>query len=81
MKEIGLDPIDADDSVFMDVKEGTIVALYVDDVLITGRNKAAIQRIKDSLNAKFNISDLGLYSYYLGITIKRNRTNRLLRLG
>ena len=81
IKELGLKPIDADDSVFMDKKEGTIVALYVDDVLITGRNKAAIQQIKTALNAKFHMSDLGLCTYYLGMTVKRDRTNGTLRLG
>ena len=42
MKELGLVPIESDKSVFMDAKEGIIVALYVDDVLITGPNKADI---------------------------------------
>lgn len=81
MKELGLHPIEADESVFMDAKEGTIVALYVDDVLITGRNKSAIKRIKDGLNAKFHMSDLGPCAYYLGMTIKRDRRAGIIRLG
>lgn len=81
MKELGLHPIEADESVFMDAKEGTIVALYVDDVLITGRNKSAIRRIKDGLNAKFHMSDLGPCAYYLGMTIKRDRRAGIIRLG
>ncbi len=81
MKELGLVPIESDESVFMDAKEGTIVALYVDDVLITGPNKAGIQRVKKALNSKFHMSDLGPCAYYLGMTVKRDRAAGTLRLG
>ena len=81
MKELGLYPIELDNSVFMNAKEGIIVALYVDDVLITGRSKAAIQRVKDGLNAKFHMSDLGPCAYYLGMTVKRDRRSGVIRLG
>ena len=81
MKELGLVPIESDDSVFMDAKEGTIVALYVDDVLITGPSKAGIQRIKEALKAKFHMSDLGPIAYYLGMTVKRDRAAGIIRLG
>ena len=81
MKALGLEPIDADFSVFMDPKTGTIVALYVDDVVITGPSRSDIQRIKNALNAEFKMSDLGRICYYLGMTVVRDRANRILRLG
>ena len=81
MHEIGLVPIDTDFSVFIDPKSGTIVARYMDDILITGPSRADIQRIKDTLHAKFKMSDLGPCSYYLGMTVTRDRSNRTLRLG
>ena len=81
MKELGLHPIESDESVFMDPKTGTIVALYVDDVLITGPNKAGIKRVKKGLNAKFHMSDLGPCAYYLGMTVKRDRQAGTIRLG
>lgn len=36
LKELGLEPIDADSSVLTDTASGVIIALYVDDVLVTG---------------------------------------------
>ena len=39
MKDQGLVLIDADYSVFRDPRTGTIVALYMDDVLVTGPNR------------------------------------------
>ena len=42
MKKLGLFLIDADYSVFIDSRTNIIVALYVDDVLITKPNRADI---------------------------------------
>ena len=66
---------------FTDNRTGTIMALYVDDALITSPNRADIQRVKDTLNARFRMTDLGPYAYYLGITITRDRVKRTIRLG
>lgn len=52
----------------------------MDDVLITDPSRPNIQRIKDTLNAKFKISDLDPCSYYLNMTVTRDRANRTLRL-
>ena len=66
---------------FIDSQIDIIIALYVDDVLITNSNRTDIQRIKDTLNVKFYITDLELYAYYLEITVIRDRINRTIRLG
>ena len=81
IKTIGFEPLDADSSVFIDTPSGTIVALYVDDLLITGPNKQDIQRVKDALNSHFHMTDLGPCCYWLGMSITRNRQQRVLRLG
>jgi len=47
----------------------TIVAVYVDGILITGSNAAAIQLLKTNLHAAFGIKDLGLLHYFLGFEI------------
>ena len=79
LAELGFKPIAADYSVFSD---GTnIVAIYVDDILLTGPDKKGIQRIKDKLHERFEMTDLGECRYYLGMTVTRDRANRILRLG
>ena len=65
---------------FIDSQIDIIIALYVDNVLITNSNRVDIQRIKDTLNVKFYVIDLRFYAYYLEITIIRDRTNRTIRL-
>nr|GEV51137.1 retrovirus-related Pol polyprotein from transposon TNT 1-94 [Tanacetum cinerariifolium] len=48
--------------------------VYVDEKLIKGDNKYLIQNIKQHLNDKFSIKDLGPLHYYLGIEFLRNAT-------
>ena len=81
MSTQGFKPIHADYCVFLHHKTGTIVAVYVDDVLVTGPSKQGIQDLKAALNKEFRMSDLGPVSYYLGIAITRDRQNRTIRLS
>ena len=53
----------------------------MDDLLITRPNKQDIQRVKDTLNSHFHMTNLGLCCYWLGMSITRNRQQRVLRLG
>ena len=79
LKELGFEPIAADYSVFGNGT--TIIAIYVDDILLAGPDKQEIQRIKDKLYERFEMTDLGECRYYLGMTVTRDRANRILRLG
>ena len=79
LKELGFEPIAADYSVFSN--GSTIIAIYVDDILLAGPNKEEIQGIKGKLHERFEITDLGACSYYLGMIVTRDRANRILRLG
>jgi hypothetical protein len=47
-----------------------IITVYVDDILIIGKNKAVIDLFKKSLSVYFKIKDLGETVDYLGIEIK-----------
>ena len=44
--------------------------MYVDDLLIIGSNKIYIERFKRSLKFEFEMTDLGVLSYFLGIEFK-----------
>lgn len=43
--------------------------MYVDDVILTGSDSAAIQSLKDYLHQEFSIKDLGQLSVFLGIEV------------
>jgi Reverse transcriptase (RNA-dependent DNA polymerase) len=46
-----------------------IVLVYVDDIIITGNNMEEIKKVKAQLRKKFDIKDLGILKYFLGIEI------------
>jgi hypothetical protein len=58
-----------------------IVTVYVDDILIIGKNRAIINLFKKSLSAYFKIKDLGEAVDYLGIEIKQNVLNGTIILS
>ena len=57
------------------------LALYVDDILIMGNDVNLLKSVKDYLNSKFSMKDLGEVAYVLGIKIYRDRSRRLLALS
>lgn len=58
-------------SVYRKVVNGEllVVAVYVDDLFVTGTNKRNIVEFKENMSSKFENSDLGTLSYYLGIEV------------
>ena len=47
------------------------VVLYVDDLIFTGNDKALIGEFKEAMKNKFEMTDLGLLKYFLGIEVKK----------
>jgi hypothetical protein len=79
LSTLGFTPLDADSSVFC--RDGTILAIYVDDLLIAGASKSDITALKDKLKERFKMSDLGACHFYLGMEVIRDRPRRTLRLS
>jgi len=50
-------------------KDMVLILLYVDDLLITGNNDEIIQECISKLKATFEMIDLGLLHYYLGMQV------------
>jgi hypothetical protein len=46
-----------------------IVGVYVDDLIISGGDAAAVTKFKTQMKNTFRMSDLGLLSYYLGLEV------------
>ena len=58
-----------------------ILLLYVDDMLIIGRNSSRIDRLKNQLSKAFAMKDLGPAKQILGIRIHRERDAKKLYLS
>ena len=46
-----------------------IVAIYVDDLFVTGNTLKVISEFKKEMSSKFEMTDLGKLTYYLGIEV------------
>jgi hypothetical protein len=79
LRGLGFEPINADLGIF--VRSYMYIAVYVDDLLIVGPSIAEIKRIKRGLRNRFQMTDLGPCSYYLGMSVQRDRQNRILYLS
>jgi hypothetical protein len=79
LRNLGFEPISADLGIF--VRSNMYIAVYVDDLLIVGPSVAEIKKIKRSLRNRFQMTDLGPCSYYLGMSVQRDRQNRILYLS
>jgi hypothetical protein len=50
----------------------TILAVYVDDIIITGDDEEETMKLKESLRKEFEVKDLGRLKYFLGIEIAKS---------
>jgi len=48
-----------------------IVSLYVDDLIYTGNNLEMMKEFKEDMMKTFEMTDLGLMNYFLGIEVKQ----------
>jgi len=60
-------------------KNGTILALYVDDMLIAGA-LGQVKLVWDKLKSKFEIVDLGTVSHFLGMGVSMDTNGHTLSL-
>jgi Reverse transcriptase (RNA-dependent DNA polymerase) len=54
--------VQKDDILFM--------ALYVDDLIFTRNNRDMIEKFKLEMTKEFEMTDLGLISYFLGLEVR-----------
>ena len=69
--ELGFKKCSKEPSVYQKTVKGDIlvVAVYVDDLFVTGTNIKLIGEFKERMSTKFDMSDLGKLTYYLGIEV------------
>ncbi|GKA18919.1 ribonuclease H-like domain-containing protein [Tanacetum coccineum] len=76
----GFSPSRCDSSLFI-YTQGSQVAyllIYVDDIILTASSLVLLQQIVDSLHKEFDMTDLGAFNYFLGISVVRHPTGLFL---
>ena len=81
MKSLGFTQSSADPCIYVrDSKSLTIVAAYVDDLIIATKTDEEMQDVKQQLQSRFKMKDLGKLHYCLGITINHDQTNNVIEM-
>ena len=65
----------------MDAGGDLCIGVYVDDIVLAGRNEERIKEVKDVLSAKFDIKDIGKLHHFLGISVVQDETQKYAWLG
>ena len=81
LESLGFRQMMSDTAVYYNPKTGVVIITYVDDFLLMGSNKEAIQGYKARLGEIFTMTDLGPVKYFLGVRITRDRNSRLIYLS
>jgi hypothetical protein len=83
LKNIEFMKSEADPSVYVarvgDVK--FFIVVYVDDLILVCNDQNKLLQIKEKLNQKFEMKNLGELHFFLGMKVKRNHDERLLRIN
>ncbi|XP_050909324.1 uncharacterized mitochondrial protein AtMg00810-like [Lathyrus oleraceus] len=51
-----------------------LVALYVDDLIFLGSNDQMIEEFKSTMTCEFEMTDLGLMRFFLGLEVRQEET-------
>ena len=84
MGEQGYQKTTSDHSVFVQKfsdDDFVIFLLYVDDILIVGRNVSRIDKLNKQLSKSFSMKDLGPVKKIFGIRIERDKTSKKLYMS
>jgi Reverse transcriptase (RNA-dependent DNA polymerase) len=77
---IGCKSLNNDPSIYI-YREKTVIIAHINNILIFSQNIENINKIREKLASKLELSNLGEARYFLGIEIIRNRQNKRLVLS
>lgn len=74
LRNLGAVPSNADPCMYLvgPVENRSYIIVYVDDILVMSCDDSEITRVKNHLNAKFDVKDLGNIKHCLGLEFTRN---------
>jgi transposase InsO family protein len=75
--KIGFARSHADPCLYVDAKRNLYVTIWVDDLLIAGKDKKRIAMMKAQLSGEFEMKDLGELKHFLGMRIQRNANGNI----
>lgn len=80
LKTLGFEPLFSEPSILKNAETGQLIGLYVDDMLVLGKDLQAVQATIDAIGRLWEIKDLGDVQVILGIRVQRDRPKKTLYL-
>ena len=81
LKSIGFEPTYSDPCVYINKETGIIVAMWVDDLMIFGKDMGTINELKVQLSKEYEMKDLGELKYFLSVQVHRDKKNKLIHIN
>jgi len=82
LQNMGFSQSQSDPCLYMTGGEHLVyIGVYVNDMILAGKDEATLKTVKDALSSKFEIKDLGRLSYFLGISIVCNQEDKKTWMG
>ena len=78
-QRIGFKELPNDPSIF--VKNGIIVIIYIDDMIVIGENTTIIDETRAKLGTQMELTNLGIARVFVGVEIIRDRSKRSITLS
>jgi len=80
-KSIGFNQTYLDPCAYVNKEMEIIIAMWVDDLIIFGKDIASINSFKVQLNEEYEMKDLGELKYFLSIQVQRDREWKILHIS
>ena len=82
LKRMGFAQLKSDPCIYASGGEDTFyIGVYVDDMILAGKNEAKMRSVKEELTSRFDIKDLGKLSYFLGMSIVQDQEKKETWIG
>ena len=84
LKELGFKQTAGDPCLYTRINSGGemfLVAVYVDDIILGGRNESEMNTVKKELGHRFEMKDLGKLHHFLGITVIQDQLAGTIWIG
>ena len=84
LKEIGFEQTASDPCLYVHAnseREMFVVAVYVDDIILGGKNESILCQVKQELSTKFDMKDLGPLHHFLGVTVIQDQLSESIWIG
>lgn len=73
LRKMGFSQLHSDPCIYVSGEDMFYIGVYVDDMVLAGKDEAKIKHVKEELSSRFDIKDLGKLRYFLGCQLSRIR--------